>query len=424
MGGSVTTAAAPVNQCVILLGGLGTRLGTLTREIPKPLLTVGGKPFVDVLIGEGLRRGFTHFVLLAGYLPDVVIDHVAALRTRLPADCRIDISVELELLGTGGALGHARDLLAERFLLLNGDTWFDFNWLDLVALGVGSAAIAGRQVPLADRYESLEIAPDCRVTRIVQRGESDGPACINGGVYLLHKRHLEGFFGKFSIEGDVLPQLVAQGQLRARVYSGFFLDIGIPESYTSAQTDVPAQQRRPALFLDRDGVLNHDDSYVGSAARLRWIDGAADAVRLANDLGFYVFVVTNQAGVAKGHYCEADVVALHRWMARALHAQGASIDDWRYCLYHPEATVDAYRGAHCWRKPEPGMLNDLMAQWPVDGARSLLVGDQPTDLAAAKAAGVSGFQFTGGNLRDFVEPLLARALDHAHSGINTNDCSA
>lgn len=390
------------DQCVILLGGLGTRLGDLTRETPKPLLLVDGRPFVDVLIGEAVRRGFTDVLLLAGHKASVVQAYVRDLSSRLPSDFRVSVSVEPEPLGTGGALAHAGDRLADRFLLLNGDTWFDFNWLDLAFLAADASSIAAREVPSADRYESLQLAENGVVTSIVPRGTFGGSALINGGIYCLRKTDLQEMPDRFSIESDLLPRLVDRGELRARRYDGFFLDIGVPETFASAQVDVPAQRRRPAIFFDRDGVLNHDDNYVGSADRFRWIDGAKDAVRMANDHGYYVFVVTNQAGVARGFYGEEDVRSLHRWIAADLRESGAWVDDWRFCPFHLDAAIEAYRGSHPWRKPEPGMLLDLMDHWPVDRERSLLIGDQESDLAAAKSAGVRAEQFTGGNLREFL----------------------
>jgi D-glycero-D-manno-heptose 1,7-bisphosphate phosphatase len=409
-------AAADIRQCAILLGGLGTRLGALTHAMPKPLLDVAGKPFVDVLVGEALRRGFTDLQLLAGHAADVVQDYAHGLRARLPAGASVTVSVEPEPMGTGGGVRFAGDHLADRFLLLNGDTWFDFHWLDLLQAAAHGPALAARPVPAADRYETLEIAGDGRVTRIVPRGEAAGEVLINGGAYVLDKADLLGFPEKFSIESDLLPQLVQQGRLHAVARTGYFIDIGVPASYAEAQTAIPHQRTRPALFLDRDGVLNHDDHYVGSPDRLRWMDGAADAVRLANQLGIYVFVVTNQAGVAKGHYGEADVQALHQWMAAELRRVGAAIDDWRYCPFHPDATNPAYAGVHPWRKPAPGMLNDLMANWPVDRAHSLMVGDQPTDLAAAAAAGVAAVPFAGGNLHHFLAPRLAAMAGQMKTG--------
>ena len=394
-------------QCAILIGGMGTRLGALTRETPKPLLPVDGAPFLDVLIGEAVRRGFRDILLLAGYKPEVVAEYAASVGSRVAGDYRVTVSVEPEPLGTGGALLHAADNLADSFLLLNGDTWFDFNWLDLFRVAGDESAVAARRVPNADRHERLRIESDGIVAEIEPRAEGSGSGLINGGVYVLRKPDLGGFPERFSIESDLLPSLIDRSSLRTKEYEGFFLDIGIPETFDAAQTDVPAQRRRPAVFLDRDGVLNHDDNYVGTPDRFRWIDGAKDAVRLMNDRGYYVFVVTNQAGVARGHYEEEDVAALHRWIGEELRYEGAAIDDWRYCPYHPEGTVERYRSTHAWRKPEPGMLQDLMVSWPVDRERSILIGDKESDCEAARAAGVQPFLFTEGNLRDFVADRLA-----------------
>jgi D-glycero-D-manno-heptose 1,7-bisphosphate phosphatase len=167
-----------------------------------------------------------------------------------------------------------------------------------------------------------------------------------------------------------------------------------------------ALRHRPAVFLDRDGTLNHDTGYVYRIADFRWLPGAVNAVRALNNGGYYVFIVTNQSGVARGLYDEAAIRDLHDWMNGELRAAGARIDDFRYCPHHPEASVAAYRTVCSCRKPAAGMLLDLMKAWPVVRDGSIMIGDRESDAAAGTAAGLASALVPPGELESYVEQLL------------------
>lgn len=167
------------------------------------------------------------------------------------------------------------------------------------------------------------------------------------------------------------------------------------------------KQARPALFLDRDGVINVDKNYVSQVADFEWIEGAAETIAAFNARGWWVFVVTNQSGVAFGYYSEDEMQALHDWMNAELARRGAHIDRIYHCPFHAEGRLEHYRRDSYDRKPRPGMLIQAMTDFPVMRERSFLIGDKEADLEAAKAAGIAGFLFTGGDLSAFAEWTIA-----------------
>lgn len=169
------------------------------------------------------------------------------------------------------------------------------------------------------------------------------------------------------------------------------------------------QGKRPAAFLDRDGVLNVDKGYVHRADQLEWIAGAPQAVRLLNEAGYYVIVITNQAGVARGFYDEAAVHQFHTHLQNALRAQGAHIDAFYYCPHHPEGKIRELAVQCRCRKPEPGMLEQAAREWPIDPGRSFMIGDKDHDIAAATAFNIRGIKFDSKveSLLDLVRRQLA-----------------
>ena len=400
-----------VKQAAVLVGGLGTRLGSLTANTPKPLLPCGDRPFLAWVLRELCRFGIEEALLLTGYLSEEVERLLPDLAASLPKPMRLICCPEQGRAGTGGALHQARAHLADRFLLCNGDSWLDFNLARLLADAAPDSddtvvRMVLRHLPDATRAGVAELDGD-RVTAFRERPLVAGqPGLANAGFYLLRRSILDHVTDPCSLERDVLPALAIAGSVRATVGDGYFIDIGIPADLERAQTELPARLHRRALFLDRDGVINHDHGWVGEQERFEFIPGAIDAMRAASDAGWHVFVVTNQSGIARGRYDEAQFATLSSWMIDRIRAGGGNVDDLRFCPTHPEAALEAYRRVDPRRKPGPGMLQELIAAWQLDPAHCLLVGDQPTDLQAAAACSIPAHLFPGGNLATFVKPLL------------------
>lgn len=399
-------------QVVILCGGLGTRLGQLTARTPKAMLEVAGRPFLDMLVAEAARFGARKVLLLAGRFGNQIRDRYNGTQFGM-AD--VSVMVEPEPLGTGGALRFALPYLADEFLLMNGDSWID---VDLARFAHTWHRVPKAQVQLllqhvddATRFGTVEESDETVIAfREKELARCNAPGWINAGVYGIRRSVAEGLptSGAVSLEQDVLPGLVASGAVRAirAPKNSYFIDIGVPQSYAKAQMELETVRRRPALFVDRDGTLNHDTGYTHMRDDLRWTDGARAAIDRANRAGAYVFVVTNQAGVAHGLYPESAVAEFHIEMQRSLAEIGAHIDDIAWCPHHPTGAVMEYAHACDCRKPAPGLLEGLMRRWPVDVARSVMIGDRDTDAAAAQAAGLRSLTYTGSALDNLVAGFL------------------
>jgi NDP-sugar pyrophosphorylase family protein len=235
--------AHAVQQCAILIGGRGTRLGQLTRNTPKPLLPCGGRPFLNWLLLSLHQQGCTEFLLLTGYLGEVVERDLPLLRQDLPHTVSITCCSEPVEAGTGGALHFARHHLAERFLLCNGDSFFDASLATMIAAAsADSAEVVGRMalrhVADASRYGVVALQ-DERVIGFVPRPTTACSGIINTGIYLLNRRILADISPVCSLEHDVLPKVAARGQLRGTLSEGYFIDIGVPDDFQRAQTELP-----------------------------------------------------------------------------------------------------------------------------------------------------------------------------------------
>ncbi len=409
------TPNIPVAQAVVLAGGMGTRLGQLTQTTPKPLLPVGERPFLAYLIDWLALGGLDDIVVSTGYLPDTFARFLADNRWNDPYGEPIRLSEARENIraGTAGALALAADRLAERFLLVNGDTYFDCDLAPVLSaaerLPPGHMMLTVREVEDAARYGRIQLDAGNLVSRFSEKDRA-GPGLISTGIAVLDRSVLDLVATMpCSMEHDVYPRLVEAGRLHGISAEGYFIDIGLPDTYERAQEELPRHTRRPAVFFDRDGVLNVDRGYTHRPEDLEFVEGAPEAIKLARAAGYLTVVVTNQAGVAKGHYEESAIGIFHHHMNAELRRQGAWIDAFYYCPYHPNGTVEAYRRAHPDRKPEAGMIERAIGDLRIDRTRSILVGDRSSDMSAAQNAKIKGYLYQSGPL----DGLVARALEES-----------
>lgn len=326
---------------------------------------------------EFMRFGVTEFLLLVRDPYPGVGAIATATQARLPCHATIHVvagdSVE-------DALFNARDRIDPRFLLARADTILDANLARLLAAARADGGTVIGRLLLRRGQVAAEgvLLRDDRVTGF-------GPSTLlHTGIGVFDRRLLD--------TQRSLPALASFGALRGTI--------------VDAPGTRAASLPRRTLFLDRDGVINIDHHYVGTRDRFEWVPGAREAIAHATDSGWHVFIVTNQSGIARGRYTEADLLDLHAWLCDEVRSSGGTIDDVRYCPFHPDASVAAYRALSSWRKPAPGMLLDLIRAWELDPGRCLMIGDQETDMQAARAAGVQGHRFDGGNLLAFARPLI------------------
>lgn len=393
-----------IEQACILAGGRGTRLGELTKNTPKPLLLVAGSPFLGYVLWNLKRHGIRRVVLSVGYLANQ-FQAVLGDGARLGLD--LSYVVEETPLGTGGGLKLSADRFEDEFLVLNGDTIFDINYLELALKlsGGNLAAMALRHVDDASRYGRVQMVSG-QVLDFVEKSAS-GPGVISGGVYALKKEALDYLpEGRSSIEQGMFPLLARSGKLAGQAFSGFFLDIGLPETYHEAQKLLPEWQKRPAAFLDRDGVLNMDHGYVHRPSEFDWLEGAREAVKLLNDSGYLVIIITNQAGIGRGYYEDGDFHRLTDWMRDQLAHVGAHVDGVYFCPHHPTEGKGAFKVNCPCRKPNPGMIEQALAEWDIDMDKSFVIGDKPKDMALAESVNLPGYVFSGGNLLEFVRRII------------------
>ena len=395
----VATPVATIRQCVVLAGGLATRLGAVAAETPKPVLEVGGRPFVAWLMRELIRFGVDEFVFLTGHLRDAVERSVRTAAATLPKPVSITFSCEPQRAGTGGALWHAGQHLHERFLLCNGDTLFDCNIAALLADAAADGdalqvRIVTHMVADASRYGTVNMRGDgvCGFDERPDPAEPATAGVISAGLYAVNRRVLDRLSPDCSLERDLLRPLAQAGLLRATLLTGWFIDIGIPADLAHARREMVTRLRRPALFVSRDVLLH----CVSRSGEWYWREGIREEIARATALGWHVFACAAAAGSERRLDGMGTLQPKPGWAADTLRCGGGTLDDERAGM------------------PLTAALTELTAAWDLDVENCTFIGCDAEELASARAAGFGQERSTIASPSE-TTAVVRRCLNMAHA---------
>lgn len=378
------SGSGPPTQAVIVAGGRGTRLGALTDDRPKPLVEVAGRPFLDHLMALLRDQGLTRQLLLLGYRAEMVEAHVGDGRA---------LGVRARHLATDPALhtlprlrdAARRGALDETFLLVYCDNVWPLDleraWADYVRAGRPPAQVTVYANDDGFTRDNVRVGERGRVEAYDRTRTADGLRGVDIGFVVLRRDAVEELPDvDAQVEHVLYPRLVERGELFAHVTGHRYYDVGKLDRLAATERFL---RREPAVILDRDGVLNVKPpraQYVTRPSEFVWRDGSLAALRAFADAGWRTFVVSNQAGIARGAMTHDDLVAVHARMMREAQDAGGRIDGIYVC---PHGWDD---GCAC-RKPAPGMLFAAQRDHDLDLSRTTFVGDDERDAQAAAAAG-------------------------------------
>ncbi len=401
-----------MRQAVILCGGKGTRLGSDFSHLPKPLVPVAGVPLLDHILGRVAEAGISQVWLAAGHLGHLIAERYAAGN---PWGLAIQTHIEGQPLGTAGCLLELEDRLDEAFALLYGDVFLDFSLGALLQAHAAAGPDATVLVRQSDHPADSDLVDWDELTGEVRAflPKATRPAgglyrnWGNAAVYACGKRMLAAIpRGRSSdIATDVFPALLAAGgRIRAHPLEerGYVKDMGTParlvevERYWArrqrARAGAAAPRRIRGVLLDRDGVLVENREPLGTVEELALLPGALAGLAAMEEAGLRCLVATNQPWIARGLLSEAQLAAVHQALRALVEAGGGKLWDFAYSPYHPEThhgegVLELRRASEC-RKPRPGMLFALMERHGLDPAETVMVGDSRADIVAGQNAGL------------------------------------
>lgn len=399
-------------KTVIMAGGRGTRMTTIARDIPKPMVQINKLPVLEWEIRCLKEQGFIDFILTVGHLKDSIINYFGdgsglSPRTGEPFGVKIEYFLESEPLGNAGALFKLKEKLNEDFFLLNGDLFFDvdFNRFKKFHQDCGGIATLFTH-PNSHPYDSSIIVTD-EIGAVLQwiAREDLHPTYyknqVNAGLHILSPKILETGFDTVQVDLDrqILKPLAGTGKMFAYSSSEYVKDMGTPERYESVCEDLllgkiqmkNLRNKQRAIFLDRDGTINRYVGFLKDIDEFVLLPGVAQAIKKINASGYLAIVVTNQPIIARGELTFTQLRKIHNKLETLLGLEGAYLDEIYFCPHHPDkgfpGEVPELKYECKCRKPKPGMLLIAAQKFNIDLSQSWMIGDRKEDIEAGKAAG-------------------------------------
>lgn len=416
-------------KTVIMAGGRGTRIASVARDIPKPMIPIGGKPVLERELECLREQGFTEIIITVGHLGQLITDYFGD-GSRFCV--HIEYFTEQTPLGNAGALYQLKDRLTDNFLLLNADVVFDVDFSRFVEFHRQRGGLATIFThPNSHPYDSGLVITDgnCAVSQWLAK-EDARPAYyrnrVNAGLHVLSPLLLEKEISseKVDLDRQILKPLAGTGKLFACSSSEYVRDMGTPERYRAVCRDYESglvrrrnlSHPQKAVFLDRDGTLNRYIGFLRNADEFELLPGVEDAIRRINASGFLAIVATNQPVIARGEVTAVQLDEIHSKMETLLGRSGAYIDGLYYCPHHPdggfEGEVPELKIQCGCRKPKPGMLYQAAEEFHIDLAASWMVGDSINDIQCGISAGCRTV-LIGKNSQYFGQDYTASSLSEA-----------
>lgn len=366
---------------VILAGGKGTRIKKYLNGKPKPLIKILGYNFLDYILFQLSKFFFQNIFIIAGYRGSFIRSkyHLKYMNLSL-----IRVINEKKLKGTGGALFEVKKFIKNDFFVVNGDSIFDINIFDLIkkisSNSLGKIALTkNNSYKTNDKLNHLNLRKDGKLFYSSSLKNSN---LMNGGIYFFKKKFLKQIKNEYSsLEEDILPNLIKKGKIYGEYYKNFFIDIGTKKNLKLAPTKLKSFFK-PAIFLDRDGVLNLDNGYTHKIQDLKLIKKTIKFLKKKKN--YYFFIVTNQAGIAKKKFSLKQFFSFQSNLLKQLYKEDIFINDVKFCPHHKHALLRKYKKTCLCRKPNNKMLKDLLNTWPIIRKKSFMIGDSISDKIAAK----------------------------------------